>query len=1199
MFKFPPRYIPGNNVLALYPPYFPAWTTPLANEPYDAGIPARATEDGLRCIVDPWSSMNEGDEFKLYWDDINAPVYSATISAEQVNNRLVFSIEERHIVNGDANPVFYTVTRFGQNVPEEPETKWNLLVKLDRPGGFDEDQATPGHSGLLYSIPQAIIDTGVGPGEAAAGVPITIKPYLHMRRNDRINLAWGSENVYRTVLEAEVGQEIIITVTKEIIEAAGDSNGVAIAYQVVDVCGNYPGGTSTWSAVTTLLVDLGNNRLDAPLVLVGGFPVEEIDLEQLAGADVIVRVTTNRTDHAVGDTLRMTWVGTPAEGTAVIVGPLDLPVTSIPSYCDFIIPYADVAAIAMGRASVNYVRIRSGEANRPSKSAAVTVIGEFRRYAAPGINEAVGSTLDPALNFYTISVPYYAGRNPGDELFIVCEGHTASGAPTYYDDYASVGGEAEGAPVLVNLPKAQVQRLDGGSLTVYYSVNGQSPSDKLTLSVGVAAPSLPIPTVENTVDDVLDPEDVNPAIGANVTVPYTATVANDVVVLRWRGSSSNAPDASRTLTANTAGKPVPFSVPFTYVSSNLNGTVDVSYSITRGTTLVGNSIVRRLRIGSVSGQLPAPSIDEAVNDHLDPSDVPASGATVRIDASARLRVGDTGEVRWVGVPNEGSATVAFRVLNGEEGQDKTVNIPLLVIEANDGHAITLDYTINRAAGGPPEDSPPAVYDVSREIGSGLILVMGARGGSRSPYWTSGGGAHHLTALNTATHRPLEAQWQYEGDSDEPVRGSVFRDTQPWRLLHVRTSDDEVRINPANLFGNGNNSNPDPGRVFSAFVARRDRGNLLGWGLAAGGGSVPGTIITLTDIVEVTGSVDAFAARRANGSVVAWGYGPHGGEVPAPIATLTDIVQVVATAYAFAVRRANGAVVAWGRAANGSEVPSPIATLTDIEQVGCTDSAFAARRANGHVVAWGDVNHAGSVPGDISTIGDIVELSGTHHSIAARRANGHVVAWGNAIYGGSVPAPISTIDDIETVVGTSGAFAAQRATGHVVAWGHASAGGVVPAPIATLNDIVDISNTGFAFAARRASGHVVAWGDPTYGGTVPSTIATLDDIMQVIGSGGAFAALRANGTVVAWGLAAWGGDISGVADQLVDVRAIYGNPQAFAALTSDGRVVTWGLAGAGGNSDAVQGQLRGNVSYEATPASRGVGSMTLAAAATRA
>ena len=699
--RFPPRYSPSSTPSAdtLDPPWIPNWTLPV--EDYDAGIPARLVEGGLLCIVDPWFSMEIGDAFSFYWSDSAAPVWSTTIDLNQKGQRLVFRIDEGHIVRGDAFPVFYSVLRVGATQPVESLPQWKLLVKLDPPGGFDPDQGTPGHSGLEYLIPQDIIDNGVGPEEAAAGVPITIKPYKHMRRNDRINVAWGTENVYRTVAAGEENTAITITIPQEIIEGAEDSDALAVAYQVVDECGNYPGGYWRWSAVTHILVDLNNNRLDPPLVLVNGFPVEEIDLAELAGNPVTVRVTANRYEHAVGDVLRLTWRGTAADSSPVIVGPLEETVQTIPYFYDFSIPHADVAAIAKGRATVSYVRIRSGEKDLPSKSTSVTVIGDARQYLAPDIVEAVGGTLDPDLNFYTLSVPYYPGRTAGDEIIIICDGRTSTTLPTYHEVTAIVGGEPVGAPVLANLAKEQVKRLDGGSLTVYYSVNGQPESEHLVLSVGVAAPSLPIPTVVEAPNDILNPDDVNPLIGVNVHATHTATIPEDVVVLRWRGSSSNAPDQSRTLTGTTAGKLVPFTVPFRYVTENLNGTVDVSYSITRGTTLLGNSIVRHLTVGSVL-DLTAPSVKEANGASLNPVDA-KDRLTVVVPDNAALRPDDKLKVTWTGAPGtpaEGSHTSGeWPVRDGWN-----VSIPNSVVAFSLGKAVTVTYTvIQNGVESPPSD----------------------------------------------------------------------------------------------------------------------------------------------------------------------------------------------------------------------------------------------------------------------------------------------------------------------------------------------------------------------------------------------------------------------------------------------------------------------------------------------------------------
>ncbi|WP_434610216.1 hypothetical protein J3P80_17785 [Pseudomonas sp. D2-30] len=632
-----------------------------------------------------------------------------------------------------------------------------------------------------------------------------------------------------------------------------------------------------------------------------------------------------------------------------------------------------------------------------------------------------------------------------------------------------------------------------------------------------------------------------------------------------------------------------------------DSTVQISYKLSRNGAPVGSSRTATATVvGTAPGQLPTPLIDEAAGDHLDPSNVPSTGATVRIDASAQLKANDNGEVHWMGAAGAGSRTVPFSVAASEEGQDKTVKVPFSVVEANEGRTITLTYTLNRAAGGPPEDSPPSIYDVGRQVGPGALLVMGARS-AFFRHWSSMD-IRQLAALDPTTLQPRLALWSYEGDSGS-VNATHFPDTQPSRMLLVRSGDDSIRINPINVFSNGNDRETDHPLPFSAFAARRDRGTLIGWGRIENGSDIPPTIRTFTDIVEVAGSAFAFAALRANGHVVAWGDPTNGGDLPASIAPYNDIVGVSANASAFAARRSNGNLLVWGSGRYGGVVPDEIASLGDIVEVTGNHAAFAARRANGHVVAWGVSTAGGSVPSDISALNDIDHIVSSAAAFAALRTNGRVAAWGYPTGGGSVPGAITILDDITYITSTQvdanadatqGTFAALRQNGHVVAWGNPALGGTVPGDIAELSDIRQISSTLGAYAVLRASGHVAAWGHTTYGAVVPADIIGINDIVQVTSTQGAFAALRANGTVVAWGLAAWGGDTAAVASQLHDVRAVYANNQAFTALTTDGRVVTWGLAGAGGNSDAVQGQLQGQVSYEATPISRGVAQTTFAA-----
>ncbi|WP_160286281.1 RCC1 domain-containing protein [Pseudomonas knackmussii] len=698
--------------------------------------------------------------------------------------------------------------------------------------------------------------------------------------------------------------------------------------------------------------------------------------------------------------------------------------------------------------------------------------------------------------------------------------------------------------------------------------HAQSPSPALA--------SLPAPSVIEAEEGVLSSD----ALQATVeVVPYAGMAAGDRIDLLWKGNVSGEFTDWLPVSSATVGHPLTLTVASEYIASN--NSAEVSYSVSRAAGGIEYSAVLQLRIGEAL-PLPAPSIDQAVDDKLNPADVP-NGATVRVDAAANLQAGDQVTVHWEGVPGEGSGEYGHSVSGSEAGKAITVTVPFSVVEANKGNSIQLSYDVARAAGG-TETSPVAVYDVTEQTGSGRLKVMGARSSldAQSCY---GDGGRRLVALDRDTLQPIEAQWRYEGDTTS-VTGSSFQDSDRSRLLHVSTADDHVILNVANLCG-----------PRQALVARRDEGNMVAWGDAANGGSVPPTIATMTDVVELTATSEAMAARRANSTVVTWGQAASGGTVPGEVNGALDIVQVVGSRptdgggelvpCAFAALRATQQVVAWGDSTVGGSVPSDVASLSDIAKVIGGGNAMAALRESGHVVAWGDQTAGGEVPQDIASLDDIVAVAGSFTAFAARRANGTVVAWGDTVNGGTVPSPINSLTDIVEVTPNHFAFAARRKNGTVVAWGNEEFGGSIPSPIDSLNDIVEVVGTGGAFAARRANNTVVAWGKAP-AATVPSAIASMTDIIAITSGLYAFAALRSNGEVVAWGDLDLGGDTSDVAAELFDVRAIYAGGYAFAALCEDKRVVTWGDSERGGNSDDVASVLNGHVSYEATAVSRGIG-----------
>ncbi|MDR9751999.1 hypothetical protein RG836_11115 [Pseudomonas sp. SZMC_28357] len=724
----------------------------------------------------------------------------------------------------------------------------------------------------------------------------------------------------------------------------------------------------------------------------------------------------------------------------------------------------------------------------------------------------------------------------------------------------------------------------GKQVTVRYEIlraetGKTSYSNPLTMIIGTAEGALlPPAKVLQAPDGVLDP--ANAPSGATVQISANREEnVGDHFYMKWQSTDELVThEQDKAVTSSDKGKPVEFTVPFSTVLNSRNKTITLSYRVelSEGGEALGEDYT--LRVEQQNVRLPVPWIREAKGDQLNPDGVYPNGATVVIGASAELKTDDEVIVQW-----DGKTTQSYPHTVLASQQDKeldVIKIPYAVVNANDGGTVSLTYTIKRKTGATDGPSLPAVYDVRKVIGSGQLKIMGARF-NRSTSRASGA-SRMLSAFNAATGQALQAEWQYEGD-DTWQTAATWRDTAPHLPLRVRTADDLVTLNPANIIGNGNDTTITG---TAAFVAHRDVGDVTGWGNAAHGATIPSTIITLDDVVEVSCTGSAYAARRANGAVVAWGTPTTGGTTPTP-ATL-DYAQVVGNSTAFAALKKNASVSAWGTEANGGKVPEGIGGLRDIQQIVAAGSAFAAIRDVGQVVAWGLETHGAKVPDDIGGLTDIREVLGSSGAFAAYRANGRIVGWGHENYGAKVPDDIAAMTDIiELSCANTQAFVARRATEQVVAWGTPACGGTVDPLIGTLTDIVEVSSTWRAFAARRGNGHVVAWGTPAEGGNVPADIATLDDIVQVVGSSQAFAALRKNGTVVAWGNEAVGGSTAKVIDQLSDVRALYANTHGFTALTVDGRVVTWGHDGGGGDSSAVQDRLAGKVSYHATPATRGL------------
>lgn len=650
-------YKAPNQSLALSPPYFPSSTLLVDPQLYSGGIPNRALEGDLQCIISPWSAMAIGDKVCLYWHNLTTPVACKTIESEaEVNQPVVLWAPRNQVRDGDATPVFYQVERQHQ-APERSTPLLTFLVKTTRPGG-DDESPVPGHSGFRYRF-MTDITNGVDAEKAKQGVQLLIEPYPHMTSFDRIICYWGNQKkthypVTQAQIDDPVKNPIVITFTQQDIEAAGNGTQV-VTFQAFDRVGNYQDRSDAWAMFSYVQVDLGGHSLDAPLVLVNGTPTDTIILNQLGDKDLLTRVYTPPADFAVGDTVRLTYTGIPAQGSPVIVQPQEQKVAFVPSQLDFIIPNAAVKAIAKGWASLSYVRSRSGAVDQASKNLSASVWGNISRLPPPSVKQAPGGSLPSDSTHATITVANYEGRKTGDLITIHCEGRRPGGADTYHQIRITVADSDGNAPIERDLPASVIATLEGGALKVYYVVADddlgmcrERESLPLQLNVGVTLPDFKQPEIGEADGNLLRP-DKTPN-GAVVIAPFNVpedTRAGDTVGLRWVGSVTGAPPLYEiSLTSQSAGKPVLFLVRPEHIHPNAKGMVTVAYYLKRASEMTRFSRQRVFSIGNALPEWEITSVTDARGEEI------FDGATTvetPLMLAGRARNGETIDIQVNGV----------------------------------------------------------------------------------------------------------------------------------------------------------------------------------------------------------------------------------------------------------------------------------------------------------------------------------------------------------------------------------------------------------------------------------------------------------------------------------------------------------------------------------------------------------------------
>ncbi|MHA6161453.1 hypothetical protein ACX3X6_11240 [Pseudomonas sichuanensis] len=612
--------------------------------------------DGLQLFIKPWSNMSVGDSVSILLDGSQV-AQRAIGSTAEVGQRVTLFVKPERLTNG-AHEIKYRVTRLGGS-PEDSVAQ-AIHIKLERPGGQDQNGDVPGHSELILSVPQEIIDDGVDKAQAAAGVTLTVQPYPHMAADDDIRLSWGGIFVHHVVTGAEAGSAIPIKVQAATILEAGDSDSLALTFEVYDLVDNR---SEDWAKETRIIVDTGEARLDAPMIRETDYDPatgrESLDLGKLGNDTVTAEVFIPRSGGKwmIGDQVVMQLRGTTAEGKPITIEYDPATVERLNYVLEISLNNAGVRQLVQSQAIFSYRLIKlDGSADLQSKGLFVAVVGEVERLAAPYVLEAVGNVITPPLQQATVMIPWDDSMAMGQSISLQWLG-TRPDLSTYLPElgYHTISNNEAIRKEAIRYPVANshLTPIDGGKLELFYllysDVRRQDQVSRESLHtpqflVGEPRGELVAPTVKEAQDGALDPSLAEATV---VVLAYPQMAVRDEVHVLWEGSIDGVYEDYTVVSQFSLGKPVQLYVSGAHIAPNEGGTVKVSYWIKRAGGGTSNSDFLTLQVGEpVGGELEAPSIALIKEGVLNLEDITGTTVTVEVPRWPGITAGDGLTVDW-------------------------------------------------------------------------------------------------------------------------------------------------------------------------------------------------------------------------------------------------------------------------------------------------------------------------------------------------------------------------------------------------------------------------------------------------------------------------------------------------------------------------------------------------------------------------
>lgn len=327
--------------------------------------------------------------------------------------------------------------------------------------------------------------------------------------------------------------------------------------------------------------------------------------------------------------------------------------------------------------------------------------GRARHSMFSTLQEMVSMLLELISSIRSEQTPF---MEEGDRVQLIWSGHTADGTllPDVLVNHTVAAGDI-GWPISLRIPNAQVKLIASGYATMRYTVTPLATPFKSSRRANVPVignvQDLPPITVLQASGSVLDP-DTLPATGATLHIDASDLFANgDFMHIEWRGTAADGSPLVHVqdfpITAGMVGRPIERFVEKQYVSPLINGSVALSYTLNKGDGPVRPSPVTTLQIRSGGAQLPAPTVDHAVGDHLDPADVPANGTVIRVNYAPMLAQ-EVVTAYW-----EGKVTFSdsFTVPANWNGREIPFTVAKSFVDGNLNETVQVYYTVSGYATG--------------------------------------------------------------------------------------------------------------------------------------------------------------------------------------------------------------------------------------------------------------------------------------------------------------------------------------------------------------------------------------------------------------------------------------------------------------------------------------------------------------------